>query len=437
MAKKKIDPESKAAADLTVDVATGEIVADAQAPDGSPPPPGLLWPPPSGPVQPPAFPAQEKRIQKVLASKVLAAIHKAHGANLIQIASESAARHVYRIPSDIYPLDSAIGGGWLVGRIHTVYGPKGGGKTSAILRTIGNAQKMCTNCWTTAEWFDPETGIVYEKPKCECKKFREAVVAYIDVEGTLDLAWARKLGVDTDRLLLSQPEYAEQSIDIAEALLRSGEIDILVLDSIAFLTPAKEIEESAAKETMGVQPRAVGKGIRKFVAAMNWASNQGRKPTLFFTNQIRMKIGVVFGNPETQSGGMAPGFSATTEVRLSQGQYKMESLPKDSPAYLMARPLYVDLQFKVEKNKSYVPRMEGAYRLILLNTETKHVGQVYDEHVILDDAERLGVLRKDGGSWICAGQEFDARSHIERKMLLEPIFKGAVRETLFKLQNPS
>jgi recombination protein RecA len=160
------------------------------------------------------------------------------------------------------------------------------------------------------------------------------------------------LGILPDRLLISQPEYAEQSLDIAEGLLRSDQLDVLALDSLAFLTPAIEIKESTGAQMMGVQARTIGRGVRKFVMALNWAGNQGRRPTIFFTNQIRMKIGVVFGNPEVQSGGLAAGFSATTEVRCNLGKFEMEPTPKEAPTTFMARPLYVDLQFKSSPPKA-------------------------------------------------------------------------------------
>lgn len=368
-----------------------------------------------------------KRIEKILASKAMAAIVKEHGKNLLMRASEHRAREVHYIPADVWSVDRALGGGWLVGRIHTVYGPKQGGKTTLILRSIAQAQRMCANCWTYADFTNPK------KPQCGCGKYRDVVAAYIDVEGTYDEAWAMALGILPDRLLLAQPEFAEQSLDVGEALLRSGELDVLALDSLAFLTPAKEIEESTAKDMMGVQARAIGRGVRKFVMALNWAGNRGRRPTIFFTNQIRMKLGLVFGNPETQSGGLAAGFSATSELRLATGKYEMEPTPKDAPTTFMARPLYVDMNFKVEKLKANTPRMEGSYRLVLSDTETKKKGSVADEGLMVDTAEELGLIKKEHGAWTFLGEEFSARSKIQQSAMVDPLFRHKLRSTLLSV----
>jgi len=221
------------------------------------------------------------RIQDILNSEIVDKIKKKHGASTFMLASELGTQQLARIPTGIFPLDVGLGGGFPVGRVSTVYGPKSSSKTTMLLKAIGNAQKMCANCWQ----FD-----------CKCKNYRETVVAYFDVEGTFDRKWAQRHGVNTDKLFISQPDYGEQAFDIAEAVLRDGLADVIVIDSLAFLTPAKEIEEEIAKDLMGVQPRMIGKGVRKFVSAMNQMGNDtGRRPTVFFTNQIRMKLGVMFG----------------------------------------------------------------------------------------------------------------------------------------------
>jgi protein RecA len=366
-----------------------------------------------------------KRMEKLLASKAVAAISKDHGAGLLLRASDHRARATYQIPTGVFALDRALGGGWAVGRFHTVFGPKSGGKTTLLLRSIANAQRQCSNCWSFVDWSGP-------KPKCSCGKFREVTAGYLDVEGAYDETWAKALGIVPERLLLSQPEYAEQTLDVGEALIRSGELDILAIDSLAFLTPAKEIEESTGKDLMGVQARAIGKGIRKFVSAVNEAGNKtGRRPTIFFTNQIRMKLGVVFGNPETTPGGHAPGFSASTELRLQGGKPEMEETPKDAPVGFMARPLYDDLQFKVEKLKvGEVPHMTGSYRLILTDTEVKKKGEVYEEPMMVDLAIQYGIVTK-AESYAFNGTEFGTISKLEKALMLDRSLKNEFRKALF------
>jgi recombination protein RecA len=265
---------------------------------------------------------------------------------------------------------------------------------------------MCSECYrytVDAEW------------GCKCKKAREFVIAFLDVEGTLDIPWAKSIGVDTDRLLLSIPEYAEQSLDIAEALVRSGECDILVLDSIAFLTPQKEIEESIEKDMMGVQPRIVGRGIRKFIAAVNGVGNEtGRRPTIFFTNQIRMMLGVMFGNPETQPGGKAPGYAAATETKLWPGKYEMDEGTK--------KPTNVEINFRIEKNKTSGAKMEGSFKLCTSDQPDKKKGDVYDEEQMIDWGEREGLIVRSGG-YQCNGETFRVKADLEKRLIQDSMFK--------------
>lgn len=376
-------------------------------------------------------PAEDRdRMSSVLASELMEQIRKKHGKSILMRASDFNIKKVPRIPSGIFLLDYALGGGFPAGRVNVVYGKKSASKTTTVLKSIAQAQQMCGNCWTfpeRAETTDPDSGEISVKiGKCVCKNFREVVAAYVDVEGTWDAQWATTLGVDTSRLMLSVPDYAEQGLDIADALLRSGNVDVLALDSIAFLTPSKEIEESIEKDMMGVQPRIVGRGIRKFVSAINTVGNEtGRRPTIFLTNQIRMMLGVMFGNPETTPGGMAPGFAASVELKLWSGKYEMDEVT--------GKPLYADMNFRVEKNKTSSAKMEGAFRIILMDSETKKKGEIYDEDGMLSLAEKVGILEKDGGKWRCLGKEFNAKSQVERALLLEKDFKAKLRTTLFEV----
>jgi recombination protein RecA len=370
---------------------------------------------------------KHSRLDKILGSDMMKIIAKKHGVSVIRRASEHHSATSHFIPTGSLNLDWVLGGGYRVGGIHTVWGPKSSGKTTTLLLTIGNAQKMCANCWDFAQFHDEKTGEVLSTPVCPCGKYREVIVGYINVEGTWDAEWARKLGVDTNSLLLSEPEYAEQSLDIAEALIRDGNIDILALDSLAFMTPEKEVEESASKELMGMQPRVLGKGIRKFVAAMNHMSNTtGRKPTVFFTNQVRMKLGVMFGNPETQPGGMAPQFAATTELKFKTARYEIEK-DKDKEApdvdLNICKPISVLFSFKGEKNKQGTPMLEGAYRLVLVSTEARQKGTVNDETVIMDQAEKYGIIKKESNKWTCAGVPFATKGAIEETLTKDPPFR--------------
>lgn len=268
-------------------------------------------------------------------------------------------------------------------------------------------------------------------PECRCGKYREVVCAFIDVEGAFDRMWALRQGVDPLKLMYSRPEYAEQSLDIADALVRSGEVDILVLDSIAFLTPEQEIQESTAKAMVGVQARAVGKGVRKFVSGLNAvALHSSRRPTIFLTNQIRMKVGVMFGNPETTPGGLAPGFAASVEVRTRASTYEFAKKEKGDEGDKNDKgpPIEVELAFEIEKNKVDVPKRKGTFKVILADGETKKKGDIYDEDTVVAEAERCGLVQPGTrGGWTCLGEKFSAKSHIDRRLLTDPLFSQSLR----------
>jgi len=357
----------------------------------------------------------ETRVASVLASDWMKAIKKKYGGNIVEVASEAHSTTIHRIPTGIFALDLALGGGFAAGRVNTVYGAKSSGKTTAVLKAIGTAQKLCAVCFT------PNEG------GCACGEQRAAVAAFIDIEGTFEKTWAETHGVDMSRLLLTRPEYAEQGLDIAEAMLRSNECDLVAIDSIAFLTSMKEIEKSTEDDMMGQQARTLGKGIRKFVSALNQLANEnsGRKPTILLVNQLRMKIGVMFGNPETQPGGMAPGFAASTETKCWAGKYKMDEGT--------GRPMYAGMNFRVEKNKTAAARMEGEYNLVLSETATKKVGQIYDEPLIVSLAEKIGLLERKGGQYECLGRTFRIKEDVETGLLTDPTFSSELRTTLMKV----
>jgi len=343
---------------------------------------------------------KEDRFKALMNGDLIASIRKKHGKNILTIADELRFQQVPRISTGVFFLDYALGGGVPWGRCHIVWGHKSTGKTALCLRTMGNAQKMCSSCHT----------IPNAKGKCSCGNFTETICAFLDNEGSWDRDWARVHGVSTERVILSLPEYAEQTLDIAEALLRSGDVDFMVIDSIAFLTPSKEIEESTAKALQAEQARVLGRGVRKFVAAFNNLENTtGKRPTLIFTNQIRMKVGLLFGNPEIQPGGHAPGFSATTETRTFGGKYEMDDIT--------GRPIHADLGFKIEKNKSFGPKIEGDWRLMLSDTTLKKKGEIYEEPGMVDMGIKLGLVEKKGNGWLCFGEKYRAKSQLVETMV--------------------
>jgi recombination protein RecA len=248
------------------------------------------------------------------------------------------------IPTGILALDLALGvGGLPKGRIVEIYGPEASGKTTVCLSTIAEAQKA------------------------------GGTAAFIDAEHALDPQWAEVLGVKLDDLLISQPDTGEQALEIAETLIRSGGVDVIVVDSVAALVPRAEIEGEMGDSMMGVQARLMSQALRKLTAVISKS-----KAVVIFTNQLRQKIGVMFGNPETTTGGMALKFYSS--IRMDSR--KIESL-KDGDKVIGSKH-----RVRVVKNKVSPPFRVAEF-------DVMHDG-VSKEGGLIDVALEFGILTKSG-----------------------------------------
>jgi len=349
-------------------------------------------------------------LERLMASAAVVQIRKVHGANIFRRASDLP-RRTRRIPTGVFLLDYGLGGGLAVGRINVFWGKKSSAKTTLFLKAIANAQRLCASCWELAP--------------CRCGSYRAPTILFMDVESALDISWAQTLGVDPEHLLVSQPEYAEQTLDLVEAMLRKG-CDIVVIDSLAFLAPAKEIVGSTLDDNPAVQARQLGKGVRKFVAALNTVSNaRGVAPTLLFTNQVRMQVGVMFGAPEHQPGGLAPGFAASTETKLRPAGYELD---KDTGRSLLGK-----FHFRVEKNKTSYPRIEGEFELALMDTDRYRVGESMDAPSIVDMGEKVGVVTGHAASWRALDRRFGSKTAIVDAMETDRELGARMREAVMHL----
>jgi len=250
-------------------------------------------------------------------------------------------------------LDMAIGvGGLPKGRIVEIYGPESSGKTTICLHTIAEAQK------------------------------KGGIAAFIDTEHALDINYARRLGVDVNNLLLAQPEFGEQALEIVETLVRSGGVDIIVIDSVAALTPRAEIEGEMGDAQMGSQARLMSQAMRKLQAAIGKS-----KSLCIFTNQLRSKIGVIYGNPETTTGGNALKFYASVRMDI-----RRKDVIKDGAEIIGNR-----VKMKIVKNKVAPPFKEVEFD-IMYNEGISKVGDMIDVGIAMD------IINK-GGSWFTLGSE--------------------------------
>lgn len=271
-------------------------------------------------------------------------IQKQFGKGAIMKLGEKAAASVEVIKTGILPLDIALGvGGMPRGRIIEIYGPEASGKTSLCLSLIAQAQK--------------EGG----------------VAAFVDAEHALDPSWAKTLGVNLDNLLISQPDTGEQALEIAETLIRSGGVDVVVIDSVAALVPRSEIEGEMGDAQMGVQARLMSQALRKLTSVVSKS-----KTIVVFTNQIRMKIGIMFGNPETTPGGLALKFYSSIRIEVR----KIETLKKGDQV-VGAR-----VRIKIVKNKVAPPFKEAVI------TITKE--GIDKEEALLEAALNFGIITKTG-----------------------------------------
>ncbi len=280
-------------------------------------------------------------------------IERQHGKGSIMRLSDQQVVDVEVIPTGCISLDAAIGvGGIPRGRIIEIYGPESSGKTTVCLHVIAEAQK------------------------------KGGLAAFVDTEHALDINYAQRLGIDLNNLLLSQPEFGEQALEIVETLVRSGGIDVVVIDSVAALTPRVEIEGDMGDAQMGSQARLMSQAMRKLNAAIGKS-----KTTVIFTNQLRSKIGVIYGNPETTTGGNALKFYASVRLDI-----RRKEVLKDGTDIIGNR-----VRVKVVKNKVAPPFKETEFD-IMYNEGISKVGD------LVDVATDHGIVNKSG-SWYTFGDE--------------------------------
>ncbi len=309
----------------------------------------------------------DKQRDKALELAV-AQIEKAHGKGAImKLGEHRAAVQVPVIPTGSISLDMALGiGGYPRGRIIEIYGPEASGKTTLTLHAIAEAQKQ------------------------------GGVAAFIDAEHALDPTYARRLGVNVDELLVSQPDHGEQALEIADTLVRSGAVDIIVVDSVAALVPRAEIEGEMGDVQPGLQARLMSQALRKLTATVHKSNT-----ALFFINQLRHKIGVMFGSPETTTGGQALKFYASTRLDIRRvGTLKSGDQPVGSR-----------VRVKVVKNKLAPPFQKCEFD-ILFGKGINRAADVLDLGVEARIVDKLGSWYSVQGERIGQGRD-NARRYLE------------------------
>ena len=311
----------------------------------------------------------------------MAQITKQFGDGSIMKLGETPKMDVELLPSGSLALDLALGGGWPKGRIIEIYGPESSGKTTLALHAIAEIQKQ------------------------------GGQAAFIDAEHALDPAYAKKIGVDTANLLISQPDNGESALEICETLVRSNAVDLIVVDSVAALVPQAEIDGDMGDAQMGLQARLMSQAMRKLTGIISKS-----RATVIFINQIRMKIGVMFGNPETTTGGNALKFYASVRVDIRRiGQIK------DGDNISGNRT-----KIKVVKNKIAAPFRTAEFD-IMYNEGISKTGDVLDLGVQYGILEKAGAFIKYNGETLGQGREAVKKLFREKPELMDEI-EAKVRE---------
>ena len=316
--------------------------------------------------------------KKKALDNALAGIEKQFGKGAVMKLGENLNINVEAIPTGSMSLDIALGiGGIPRGRIVEIYGPESSGKTTVALHIIAEAQKL------------------------------GGEVAFVDAEHALDPEYAKKLGVDIDNLLVSQPDTGEQALEITEALVRSGAIDVIVVDSVAALVPKAEIDGEMGDSHVGLQARLMSQALRKLAGVLNKSNT-----VAIFINQLREKIGVMYGNPETTTGGRALKFYASVRMDIR----RIEAIKQGTDV------IGNRTRVKIVKNKVAPPFKEAEFDIMYGKGISK-------EGSILDIACSLDIIKKSG-SWFSYNDEKlgQGRDNVKQYMIDNPEFRDTIEE---------
>ena len=304
-----------------------------------------------------------------------------------------------RIPTGVFELDLAMGGGFPRGKVSIVFGPESSGKTNIALLAIAAHQRL----WP------------------------ELVCAFVDLEHAFDPDWANALGVNSEKLLVISPGYAEQAVDIIESLLRAEDCGLIVVDSLAALVTTSEMEASAERANVGGAALVIGKLYRKSTIAMVEAEKAGRFPSMIYINQISYKIGVMFGDPETTPGGTKPRHQSSMTLRL-YGKNKLD------PKVSATMPVLKETKFVIKKWKCPILHASGEYEMVTYPHAGFVPGQCEDFNAVSEYLKAWGEFTKDEKKgWNILGVHYPVIEAFKSKFYGDKTFGGMVRQHVVEI----
>lgn len=302
-----------------------------------------------------------------------------------------------RIPTGLFPLDLGLGGGFPRGRVSMIYGPESSNKTNIALRAIAMHQIL---------WPD-------------------LVCMFFDIENSFDPTWAERLGVQTEKLVVIRPAYGEQIVDMVESSLFADDCGLIVIDSLAALLTTSEAEASAERANVGTSGLLTGKLSRKVTHALAQAEKKSRSPTVIYINQVRLKVGILYGDPETIPGGNAPRFQCSLIVRV-YGKNEMDK------QYSSTMPVRKKVTYVVKKWKCPILTASGVFEMIMIPHNGLDVGQCDDFNTVSTYMKALGKFEKgpkDKG-WIINGETYQTIQPFKDKLYGDINFGAGIRQEI-------
>ena len=309
--------------------------------------------------------------------------------------------NVERIPTGIFEFDLLTGGGFPRGRQSIIYGPESSGKTNHCLAAVAQAQKLPAHC-----------------NKC----------VWVNLEGTFDPTWAARFGIDLDELIVINPGYGEEAVDLTEAVMKADDVVLVIVDSLAVMVSTKELDQSAEKFDVGTSAILVKRLVNKIAVGMGIEGRRGHAPAVVFVNQTRFKIGVMMGDPETMPGGQAMKFNSSLTVRLSGKNVVEKAFHPDLPAFKHTKTV-------IKKAKIAVTGVEIEYDLAMMPLTNLSVGDTASWGNVSGRLKAAGLLTKidKGQGWEVAGLTYSTLAQIQDHYYAENSFRLQLQNMVLAL----